>query len=63
VRFADLRSVTRSLTLPAPVSAARALAEIAEEPGVIVSFDDMSGADAHQFAVFHAVRALCGNGP
>src|SRR5512141_2028532 len=31
LRFADLRSVTRSLTLPAPISATRALAEIAEE--------------------------------
>jgi DNA polymerase-4 len=31
VRFADLRSVTRALTLSAPVSATRALAEIAEE--------------------------------
>ena len=31
VRFADLRSVTRSLTMPAPVSATRALAEIAED--------------------------------
>jgi DNA polymerase-4 len=31
VRFADLRSVTRALTLPAPVSATRALAEIAED--------------------------------
>jgi DNA polymerase-4 len=31
VRFADLRSVTRSLTLSAPVSATRALAEIAED--------------------------------
>jgi DNA polymerase-4 len=31
VRFADLRSVTRSLTLRAPVSATRALAEIAED--------------------------------
>jgi DNA polymerase-4 len=30
VRFADLRSVTRSSTLPAPISATRALAEIAE---------------------------------
>jgi DNA polymerase IV len=38
VRFADLRSVTRSLTLPAPVSATRALAETAEElvRGVLV---------------------------
>lgn len=31
VRFADLRSVTRSRTLPAPISATRALAEVAEE--------------------------------
>jgi DNA polymerase-4 len=31
VRFADLRAVTRSLTLAAPVSATRALAEIAED--------------------------------
>ncbi len=31
VRFADLRAVTHSLTLPAPVSATTTLAEIAEE--------------------------------
>jgi DNA polymerase-4 len=31
VHFADLRSVTRSLTLAAPISATRALAEIAED--------------------------------
>jgi DNA polymerase IV len=31
VRFADLRAVTRSLTLPAPIAATRALAEVAEE--------------------------------
>src|SRR6187431_2758931 len=31
VRFADLRAVTRALTLPAPISATRALAEIAED--------------------------------
>jgi DNA polymerase-4 len=31
VRFADLRSVTRSRTLPAPISATRALAENAED--------------------------------
>src|SRR5205823_489772 len=30
VRFADLRSVTRSLTLPAPVSATAIVAEVAE---------------------------------
>jgi DNA polymerase-4 len=31
VRFADLRSVTRSVTLPAPISATASLAEIAED--------------------------------
>ncbi len=31
VRFADLRSVTRSVTLPAPISATAMLAEIAED--------------------------------
>ena len=31
VRFADLRSVTRSVTLDAPISATASLAEIAEE--------------------------------
>jgi DNA polymerase-4 len=31
VRFADLRSVTRSITLDAPISATTSLAEIAEE--------------------------------
>jgi DNA polymerase IV len=31
VRFSDLRSVTRSVTLPAPISATRALAETAED--------------------------------
>lgn len=31
VRFADLRAVTRSITQPAPISATRALAEIAED--------------------------------
>jgi DNA polymerase-4 len=30
VRFADLRSITRSVTLPAPISATRMLAEVAE---------------------------------
>jgi DNA polymerase-4 len=30
VRFADLRAVTRSLTVPAPISATRTLAEVAE---------------------------------
>jgi DNA polymerase-4 len=31
VRFADLHSVTRSVTLPAPISATAVLAEIAED--------------------------------
>jgi len=31
VRFADMRSVTRSVTLPAPISATRILAEVAED--------------------------------
>jgi DNA polymerase-4 len=31
VRFADFRSVTRSVTLPAPISATAALAEVAED--------------------------------
>ena len=31
VRFADLRSVTRSVTLPAPISATAILVEIAED--------------------------------
>lgn len=31
VRFADLRSITRSVTLPAPIAATASLAEIAEE--------------------------------
>jgi DNA polymerase-4 len=31
VRFADLRSVTRSVTLDAPISATASLAEVAEE--------------------------------
>jgi DNA polymerase-4 len=30
VRFADMRSITRSITLPAPISATRMLAEVAE---------------------------------
>jgi DNA polymerase-4 len=42
VRFADLRSVTRSLTLSAPISATRALAEIAEDlvRGVLAAHRD-----------------------
>jgi DNA polymerase-4 len=42
VRFADLRSVTRARTLPAPVSATATLAEIAEElvRGVLAHYPD-----------------------
>jgi DNA polymerase-4 len=42
VRFADLRSVTRSLTLPAPVSATAILAEVAEDlvRGVLANHPD-----------------------
>jgi DNA polymerase IV len=42
VRFADLRSVTRSLTLPAPISATVMLAEIAEDlvRGVLANHPD-----------------------
>jgi DNA polymerase-4 len=42
VRFADLRSVTRSVTLPAPISATTTLAEIAEDlvRGVLASHPD-----------------------
>jgi DNA polymerase-4 len=42
VRFADLRSVTRSVTLPAPISATAILAEIAEDlvRGVLANHTD-----------------------
>jgi DNA polymerase-4 len=42
VRFADLRSVTRSVTLPAPISATTILAEIAEDlvRGVLADHPD-----------------------
>jgi DNA polymerase IV len=42
VRFADLRSVTHSVTLPAPVSATAILAEIAEDlvRGVLAKHPD-----------------------
>jgi DNA polymerase IV len=42
VRFADMRSVTRSMTLPAPISATRMLAEVAEDlvRGVLAQYRD-----------------------
>jgi DNA polymerase IV len=42
VRFADLRSVTRAVTLPAPISATVMLAEIAEDlvRGVLADHPD-----------------------
>src|SRR5687767_10749781 len=55
VRFADLRSVTRSLTLPAPVSATRALAEIAEDlvRGVLADHPDERTISLLAIAVSH----------
>jgi DNA polymerase-4 len=41
VRFADLRSVTRSVTLDAPVSATAILAEVAEELVLAVLADHL----------------------
>jgi DNA polymerase IV len=55
VRFADLRSVTRSLTLPAPISATRALAEIAEDlvRGVLAAHRDERTISLLAIAVSH----------
>jgi DNA polymerase-4 len=55
VRFADLRSVTRSITLSAPVSATRALAEIAEDlvRGVLANHRDERTISLLAIAVSH----------
>ena len=55
VRFADLRSVTRSLTLSAPISATRALAEIAEDlvRGVLADHRDERTISLLAIAVSH----------
>jgi DNA polymerase-4 len=55
VRFADLRSVTRALTLSAPVSATRALAEIAEDlvRGVLADHRDEKTISLLAIAVSH----------
>jgi DNA polymerase-4 len=55
VRFADLRSVTRSITLPAPISATRALAEIAEDlvRGVLADHRDERTISLLAIAVSH----------
>jgi DNA polymerase-4 len=55
VRFADLRSVTRSRTLPAPISATRALAEIAEDlvRGVLTDHRDEKTISLLAIAVSH----------
>jgi DNA polymerase-4 len=55
VRFADLRSVTRSITLSAPISATRALAEIAEDlvRAVIADHRDEKSISLLAIAVSH----------
>jgi DNA polymerase-4 len=55
VRFADLRSVTRALTLSAPISATRALAEIAEDlvRGVLADHRDERTISLLAIAVSH----------
>jgi DNA polymerase-4 len=55
VRFADLRSVTRALTLPSPISATRALAEIAEDlvRGVLADHRDEKTISLLAIAVSH----------
>jgi DNA polymerase-4 len=55
VRFADLRSVTRSLTLSAPISSTRALAEIAEDlvRGVLADHRDERTISLLAIAVSH----------
>jgi DNA polymerase-4 len=55
VRFADLRSVTRALTLSAPISATRALAEIAEDlvRGVLADHRDKRTISLLAIAVSH----------
>jgi DNA polymerase-4 len=55
VRFADLRSVTRSVTLPAPVSATRVVAEIAEDlvRGVLADHRNESTISLLAIAVSH----------
>jgi len=55
VRFADLRSVTRSITLSAPISATRSLAEIAEDlvRGVLADHRDQRTISLLAIAVSH----------
>jgi DNA polymerase-4 len=55
VRFADLRSVTRALTLAAPVSATRALAEVAEDlvRGILAAHPDERTISLLGIAVSH----------
>ena len=74
VRFADLRSVTRSLTLSAPISATRALAEIAEDlvRGVLADHRDektisllaiaVSNLEAHAIVQLELPLGLAGEG-
>jgi DNA polymerase-4 len=74
VRFADLRSVTRSFTLSAPISATRALAEIAEDlvRGVLADHPDermisllaiaVSNLDAHAIVQLELPLGLAAEG-
>jgi DNA polymerase-4 len=74
VRFADLRSVTRSLTLPTPISATRALAETAEDlvRGVLADHRDertisllaiaVSNLEAHAIVQLELPLGLAGDG-
>ena len=58
VRFADLHSVTRSITLDAPISATASLAEIAEELVRAVLADhpqSLTPNDIHDFNILRAV--------
>jgi hypothetical protein len=74
VRFADLRAVTRSLTLSAPISATRALADIAEDlvRGVLADHRDektisllaisVSNLDAHAIVQLELPLGLAAEG-
>ena len=61
VRFADLRSVTRSMTLDAPMSATAIIAEIAEElvRTVLAQHPDETTISLLAISVSH-LEARCG---
>jgi DNA polymerase-4 len=58
VRFADLRSVARSITLDAPISATASLAEIAEElvRAVLAEYPDEKSISLLAISVSHLER-------